>query len=141
MIREDQFLISRKPFAVDLNSLTGSQHPRGERFAFSGSINALWFRRQSGVTRACLGSLKLWSHYLREPLDVDNPHAVLSANLDGRYGGDCEGRWDGERYWGAQEPAVMEQHLAILRPMLANYPAIPDGFDGWWTFQPARGGA
>jgi hypothetical protein len=28
----------------------------------------------------------------------------------------------------------MEQHLKILRPMLANYPALPDGYDGWWRF-------
>ncbi|MFD9276860.1 hypothetical protein ACFWD7_06155 [Streptomyces mirabilis] len=135
MIREDRFLISRKPFAIDLATLTGDQHPRGDRYAFSGTANALWFRRQSGVTRACLGSLKLWSHYLPKPVDLDDPHAVLSADLDGRYGGDCEGRWDGERYWGAQEPDVIEEHLALLRPMLAHFPALPPGHDGWWTFQ------
>ena len=135
MIREDRFLISRKPFAIDLATVTGSQHERGDRIAFSGTANALWFRRQSGVTRACLGSLKLWSHYLPRRLDLDDPRDVLSADLDGRYGGDCEGRWDGERYWGAQEPDVQEQHLAILRLMLAKYPALPPGYDGWWTFQ------
>lgn len=138
MIRETRFLISRKPFAVDLNTLTGSQHPRGDRHAFSGTANALWFRRQNGVTRACLGTLKLWSHYLPEPLDLDDPHAILSADLDGRYGGDCDGRWDGERYWGAQEPDVIEEHLAVLRPMLNRYPALPPGHDGWWTFQEAK---
>ncbi|MDX2528014.1 hypothetical protein [Streptomyces europaeiscabiei] len=138
MIRETRFLISRKPFAVDLATVTGSQHPRGERHAFSGTANALWFRRQAGVTRACLGTLKLWSHYLPEPLDLDDPHAILSADLDGRYGGDTDGRWDGTGYWGAEVPDIQEQHLAILRPMLANYPEIPPGYDGWWTFQPAR---
>jgi hypothetical protein len=66
-----------------------------------------------------------------EPADA---HEFLTQHTDGRYGGDCEGRWDGERYWGAQEPAVIEQHLALLRPMLANYPNIPDGYDGWWRF-------
>lgn len=136
MIRESRFLISRKPFAVDLNTLTSSQHPRGNQYALSGAVDALWFRRQNGVTRACIGSLKLWSHYLPEPVDLNDPHAVLSADLDGRYGGDCHGRWDGERYWGAQEPEVQEQHLAILRQMLAHYPALPAGYDGWWTFQP-----
>src|SRR5690349_16924275 len=100
VIREHRFLISRKPFAVDLPTVTGEQHPRGALSAFSGAANAVWFRRQNGVTRACLGSLKLWSHYLPEPLDVNDPRAILSADLDGRYGGDCHGRWDGERYWG-----------------------------------------
>jgi hypothetical protein len=35
----------------------------------------------------------------------------------------------------------MAEHLAVLRPMLDGYvaspksPPIPDGYDGWWTFQ------
>jgi hypothetical protein len=134
VIREDRFLISRKPYAVDLSTLSGKQHERGDRIAFSGSVNAVWFRRQGGVTRACIGSLKLWSHYLPAPLDLDDPHAVLSADLDGRYGGNCQGRWDGIGYWGAEDLDVQAQYLAILRPMLASYPVIPAAYDGWWRF-------
>jgi hypothetical protein len=134
VIRNDRFLISRRSFAVDLATLTGDQHPRGDRYAYSGTVNALWFRRDKGVTRACLGTVDLWAHFLREPIDLDDPRNVLTADLDGRYGGTCHARWDGARYWGAQEPAEMEQDLAVLRPMLDNYPAIPDGYDGWWSF-------
>jgi hypothetical protein len=134
MIRADRFLISRKAFAIDLATVTGEQHERGDRIAFSGRANALWFRRQNGVTRACIGSLGLWSHYLPDRLNLDDPHAVLSADLDGRYGGDCHGRWDGTGYWGAEDLDVQAQHLAILRPMLAAYPTIPAGYDGWWRF-------
>lgn len=135
MIRETKFLISRKSFAIDLSTVTGEQHERGDRIAFSGTANAVWYRRQNGVTRACLGTLKLWSHYLPERLDLDDPHAILSADLDGRYGGDCHGRWDGENYWGAQKPFEIDLHLALLEPMLANFPVIPEGYDGWWTYQ------
>jgi hypothetical protein len=134
MIRQDRFLISHKPYAVDLSTLQGDQHERGDRIAFSGSADALWFRRQSGVTRACIGSLKLWSHYLPERLNLADAREVLAADLDGRYGGDCHGRWDGTSYWGNVTLEQQERHLAILRPMLANYPAIPDGYDGWWRF-------
>ncbi|WP_327223058.1 hypothetical protein OG229_02615 [Streptomyces platensis] len=134
MIRDDRFLISRKAFAIDLSTVTGSQHPRGNRTAFSGRANAVWYRRQNGVTRACIGMLMLFSHYLPAPLDLDDPHAILSAELDGRYGGDCHGRWDGTGYWGAEVPDTRDAHLAILQPMLANYPAIPAGHDGWWRF-------
>lgn len=141
MIREDRFLISRKPFAVDLSSfLSGEQTVRDEgtdheRYLYSGRIDAVWFRRKQGTTYACLGSLKLWSHNLRCRIeDTEDPAQVLSADLDSRYGGDCDGRWDGERYWGAQKPEVIEQHLALLRPMLANYPEIPAGHNGWWRF-------
>jgi hypothetical protein len=138
MRRETRFLISRKQFAIDLTTVTGTQHERGDQYSFRGTCNAVWYRRKDGVTRACLGSLMLFSHYLTEPIDVNDPHAILSADLDGRYGGDTHGRWDGERYWGAQEPSVMEEHLAILRPMLTDYPSLPASHDGWWTFQEAR---
>jgi len=138
VIREDRFLISRKPFAIDLSTVTGRQAGGINAISFSGTCNALWFRRQHGVTRACLGTLKLWSHYLPAPLDLDDPHAILSADLDGRYGGDCHGRWDGTGYWGAESLDAQARHLAILRPMLANYPETPAGYNGWWTFQETR---
>lgn len=134
MIRSDRFLISQKPYAVDLSTLTATQTPRDGRIALRGDVHAVWYRRKNGVTRANLGTLQLWAHYLREPVDLSDPHAVLSADLDGRYGGDCHGRWDGARYWGAQEPRVQALHLAVLEPMLANYPKLPEGHDGWWRF-------
>ncbi|MFF9786354.1 hypothetical protein [Streptomyces nigrescens] len=138
MIRETQFLISRRPFAIDLSTVTAKQVKHGVSdpyYNLSGQANALWIRRQGGLTRACLGTLALFRHYLPQPVNLDDPHAILTADLDGRYGGDCHGRWDGTRYWGAQEPALMEQHLAILRPMLENHQNPPPGYDGWWTFQ------
>lgn len=141
MIREDRFLISRKPFAVNLSTLSGGEQTvrhegtAHERYYYSGRIDAVWFRRKRGTTYACLGSLGLWSHNLRQPMaDTADPLQVLSADLDSRYGGDCHARWDGERYWGSQKPFEQDLHLALLEPMLANYPAIPSGHDGWWRF-------
>lgn len=122
MIRTDRFLISKRLYAVDLNSLT----THGESDAW---MTAAWFRRQHRVTRACIG--RLWD--IQRPLPKDAA-AFLAAHDDGRYGGDCDGRWDGERYWGAQKPEVIEAHLAVLRPMLAAYPEVPPGYDGWWRF-------
>lgn len=136
MIRSDRFLISQKPYAIDLSTVTGEQSQRGDRdtFNFSGAANALWFRRKDGVTRACLGTLMLFGHFLPEPLDLSDPAAILAAKLDGRCGGTCHGRWDGDCYWGAENPETVAEHLAILRPMLANYPNLPTGYDGWWRF-------
>lgn len=134
MFRSDRFLISQKPYAVDLSTLTGEQQERDGRWSFHGSANAVWYRRKDGTTRACLGRLGLFAFYLPGPVDVTDPCSVLAANLDGRYGGDCHARWDGTRYWGAQEPHVQALHLTRLEPMLANYPALPEGHDGWWRF-------
>lgn len=132
MIREDRFLVSRRPYAVDLSSLRGGMQttsPAPGRTYYQGRINAVWFRRRKGVTVACVGTL--WDFQDSAPADAAE---FLTRHTDGRYGGDCEGRWDGERYWGAQEPAEIERHLALLRPMLANYPDIPAGWNGWWRF-------
>lgn len=134
MIRSERFLISQKPFALDLSTLTGEQTKAGDYVIYRGTVAAVWYRRKSGVTRACIGTLHLWSHSLAAPLDLDAPQAVLTVKLDSRYGGDCIGRWDGENYWGHVPLAVQEQHLAVLRPMLADYPTMPDGYDGWWRF-------
>lgn len=136
MIRETKFLISHKPYAVDLNSLHGSRMdtPNGRNpYFYDGRINAVWFRRRSGVTVACIGTL--WDLQHPEPATA---RQFLEQHDDGRHGGDCHGRWDGDSYWGNVTLAEQERHLAILRPMLANYPAIPPGYDGWWTFQTPR---
>lgn len=121
MFREDRFLISRRLYAVDLDSLrTGDG---------DATLDAVWFRRKNGITAACTG--RLWDIQRPEPADV----AEFLARLDdGRYGGTCHGRWDGASYWGNVTLAEQERHLAVLRPMLANYPAIPGGHDGWWRF-------
>ncbi|MER0477074.1 hypothetical protein ABR737_01645 [Streptomyces sp. Edi2] len=138
MIQESRFLISRRPFAIDLSTVTAELREHGgihPYYNLSGQANAVWYRREKGVTKACIGSLMLIRHYLRKPVNLDDPHDILTTDLDGRHGGECHGRWDGKRYWGAQEPQKMEKHLAILRPMLDNYPCLPPGYDGWWTFQ------
>ncbi|MCY0960829.1 hypothetical protein [Streptomyces sp. H27-H5] len=130
MHRETRFLISRKPYAIDLDSLTVAEPgPRGSVWA---GVSAVWFRRRRGVTVACTGTLRDLQD--TTPADV---HAFLAAHTDGRYGGTAHGRWDGERYWGAQEPFQMALDLTVLEPMLAAYPDVPPGYDGWWTFQPA----
>lgn len=142
MIREDDFVMSHKQYAADLSSLNvASRTSYQGREYFHGTIRAVWFRRRrrSGygpvVTAVCLGTL--WDSQDTRPADG---RAFLERHDDGRYGGDCEGRWDGDRYWGAQEPDVMAEHLDLLKPMLASYeqdpknPALPDGYDGWWRF-------
>lgn len=122
MRRETRHVMSHRPYAVDLSSLR-VDHSRAR-------LDAVWFRRRHGVTAACIGHL--WDYQRPAPKDAAE---FLERHDDGRYGGNCEGRWDGARYWGAQEPAVIEAHLALLRPMLADLPNVPDSYDGWWTFR------
>ncbi|BAL87184.1 hypothetical protein AMIS_19640 [Actinoplanes missouriensis 431] len=96
MIREDRFLLSRRPYAVDLGSL----HVReiGEGYTTS-TVSAIWFRRRRGETVAVYGHL--WDH--------QNPPArsaieFLERHDDGRYGGRAEARWDGSTLWAPETP-------------------------------------
>lgn len=131
MIREDEFVLSHRPYAIALDSLRirdSYETCAGKSYWYC-EVSAVWFRRRKGVLAACMGTL---CDLQERPADIAS---FLAANDDGRYGGRCLGRWDGERYWGSQVPDVINfQHLPVLRAMLMNYPACPPGYDGWWRF-------
>lgn len=135
MIKLEKFVLSKRPYAVDLSSLRVKEMPRTEHSTrehelHSVGLTAVWFRGPKTAPKACIG--RLWDYMLG-----DAPTTAVEALQrmdDGRYGGDCQGRWNGEGYWGAEYPELAAEHMAILRPMLENFPAAPDGFDGWWTY-------
>jgi hypothetical protein len=140
VIREDKFLISKRPYAIKLDSLIAHQHRRqwkseppegaSEGTYWHCQIDAAWFRRRRGVTVAVLGTL--WDYQDTQPADAE---AFLLAHDDGRYGGSADARWDGSSLWSAGLTLDNEQLcLKILQPMLENFPAIPPGYDGWWRF-------
>lgn len=141
MIKLAEFKISKRPYAVALDTyqvkaskLTYADGSTGTEF-YRMSVYAAWFRRRSGTTVACVGSLHTGKRADRFPDGLPDVHAFLVGFTDGRYGGDCYGRWDGTSYWGIDGLLDrQERNLAILKPMLANYPAIPAGYDGWYSF-------
>ena len=127
-MKKAPFRISgRRRYAVYLDSLVLEPSPSGLTHA---TLRAVWLRRKGRVTAACVGTL--WNSFRVPPADAAD---FLARSTDGRYGGECLGRWDGTRYWGAQEPEVIEAHLELLRPMLNTYPEIPKGFDGWYVYE------
>lgn len=133
MKRVDKFVMSHRPYAVDLDSFRCKEsplrYPDGRTsMLYSLTVLAVWFRRKNKVTTAHIGTL--WESS-KEP--VSDAVAFLDSFDDGRYGGNCLGRWDGTGYWGAEDLDEQAKHLFILRPMLDAFPAVPDGFDGWWT--------
>lgn len=132
MKQEEKFVMSHKPYAVDLSSMrtthTGTRYD-GTPMA-TVVLDAVWIRRRGGTTVACTGTL--WDIQVPPP---GFALEFLAAHDDGRYGGRCAGRWDGTGYWGAERPETVAQQMALLRPMLENFPEIPDGYDGWWTFR------
>lgn len=130
MHRTEAFKFSKRPYAVDPATFTVETHTSIQgTHSWCWEVTAVWFRRRRRTTVACIG--RLWG---RQTVDCGGWEGFLTEHTDGRYGGDCWGRWDGINYWGTQNLAVMQEHLKILRPMLDQFPAVPPGFDGWWTF-------
>jgi hypothetical protein len=133
VIREAKFTQGHQPYAVDLESF----RPRGPELS-SAKISAVWFRRRRAgytgplQTVACAGYI---SECLVDPAPADAAD-FLARMADGRYGGHCLARWNGTELWapGAAEDQRAD-YLSVLGPMLAAYPACPDGWDGWWTFR------
>jgi hypothetical protein len=137
MRREDKFVLSHRPYAVDLSSLRLRMDPAiHSTWEDWWMVDAVWFRRRKGVTVACVGFLDDLQH--TAPKDAAE---FLAAHDNGTYGGDCLGRWDGTRYWGAtQDPDANMQYLALLRRLLADFqtspndPPLPATYSGWWRF-------
>ena len=127
MIRENKYVAGHRPYAVNLSSLAVGEASANGEFAYL-TIPAVWFRRRKGLLVACAGYL--WDF---QAADVEAPVFLMELGTSG-YGGTCQGRWDGTRYWGQQEPDLIDHHLNLLRPMLDNFPDVPEKYDGWWTF-------
>ena len=126
MIREAAMLVRDKPFAVDRDSFEvgPEDHPGYCQMA------AVWFRRRHGRVTANAGWLR--DYQRPEPAGVTE---FLMRYADGRHGGSCAARWDGSTLWCLAGEAERARYLAVLRPMLEGYPALPPGYDGWWRFE------
>jgi hypothetical protein len=142
MKREDKYLSSHAPYAVDPESFSvvekwatytnpdGSSR-RGETPHYSMTIGAVWFRRKAGVLTAHLGTL--WDSELARPADW---LSWLESFTDGRYGGRCETRYDGNNLWSPETDwPEMQERQVFLQEMLDDFPQIPARHVGWWTFR------
>jgi hypothetical protein len=132
VIKVDKFRFSYRPYAVDLSTWTAVSRGADyqDRSVWWVGLTAVWFRGPKTAPKACIGRLHA---YLTGEAPADAVEALQRMD-DGRYGGDCQGRWNGVGYWGAESPDLAAEHMAILRPMLDNFPEIPPGYDGWWTY-------
>jgi hypothetical protein len=143
MHRETRFLASRALYAVDLSKLQREQigTVRGTGTPLYGyTIPAVWFKRRHGANTANVGTLWTCSTNYHK-VGPDRPETPACEFLqftliDGRHGGRCRTRWDGDYLWSDPSTSYTQQtqDAEFLKRMLSRYPDIPDGFDGWWRF-------
>lgn len=131
MHREDKFVMSHRPYAVDLASFRIDEIRNGYKGEYAcATVSAAWFRRKNGINQAVVGELS--DSQCTIPKDAVQ---FLEQYEDGRYGGRPFARWDGTSFWCAgQDPDENAGYLELLKPMLADFPAEPPGYSGWWRF-------
>lgn len=134
MNRTDRFVMSHRPYAVDLSSWRRGEWKTsmdGRQYARH-TIASIWFRRKRGVTVAHLGTISTNS-------GTDSAEDFLRLHNDSRYGGNWIAAWDGERCW-TETPAAktdLDRYAEVLGAALTGFrndKAVPQGHCGWWTF-------
>lgn len=132
MIREDKFVFSHRPYAVDLGSLHITTHTSVYRPDFyQCTVQALWFRGRKNAPVSVAGSLST----LVDEIPRDGLHAMEQMD-DGRSGGAAVARWDGSNLWAPMMSFVeANEYLDILRDMLDAFPDEPGApYDCWWRY-------
>lgn len=138
MIKREELVISRKPYAVDLARIEGREWTEGRNLWVH--IPAVWFRRKregySGPMRtvACLGEIRELSGVAAWGAPSAEYLATVGCMYQ-RVEGDCLARWDGTNLWSLADESDRAGYLDVLRPMLENFPAVPPSYDGWWSWR------
>jgi len=138
MIRAPKLVVSRSMYAFDPTPLRlpTERYPNGN-WSGSAEFRAVWFKRKRGALVAVMGTYHPMSSVDSLPAESTYEQWVAAAN-DNRYGGYHEASWDGTALLGTGErvtPDVAARQVEFLTAMLAGFPNVPAGFDGWWAFE------
>lgn len=140
MTREDGFVLSHDPFAIDMGRFEREVREAGPVLA-TATVQAAWFRKRKGVLQACAGTMHGW--FGRDHSGTVPRSAADFARVADRRStwasATCMARWDGRSFWAAppMHPVAQCEYLELLKLMLAGFPEPPDGYEGWFRFTDA----
>lgn len=116
---------SQKPYAFDLSTFRVPNE-------WSATIDAVWPGRKNGVLTVTIGAFGLSPHPLSGAETL--PEMIAAADL--RYGGKWRAQWNGaDLLVNPSHPVSFKGKAALvtrLDAMLAAFPLVPAGFDGWY---------
>lgn len=140
MIEVPKFAISKRLYAVKPDSFTattGTGPPNHDPSStlVRDQVSAIWFRRKNGALAIHYGTL--WDYIIR-PLEAANSETLDDFIHDykgARYGGNTICTWNGTSFWGSDSSisrATEDGLIAMLDPMLSDFPNVPYGWLGWF---------
>lgn len=117
LVKLDKFTPSKRPYAIDLSS--------AKRGYSSLYVDCIWAGRKNGRTTASFGTLNA---YRVETVEE------LIEKIDMRYGGCSFAKWDGDTLItpSGVTQKLHSQYVEMLDAALNNFPAVPDGYEGWY---------
>lgn len=141
LIKTDTFKFASTFYALDWDSFEYEISSK----TVTGSVDAVWFKRQNGVTVCCTGVLTDTYNLERNNLVEGSiteaaVKDVFVNQFDGRYGGNTEARWDGENLWAPGLPMKEMMSFASVMDVLLKtfndsntYRQVPAGYVGWYS--------
>lgn len=137
LIKSDKFTFSKNFYALNLDGLIINRYEHTPAVAGI-VIPAVWFKRKNGTETVSIGTLGAAVRFDKfENGENVTPAEIitwLTETFDGRYGGNPHYQWDGSKMWA---PGTTFEQQAAQLPNLSKYlkdfPAIPDGYEGWYS--------
>lgn len=132
MIKSEKFSISKKHYAFDPNSISVGDGPLYSQASIETqpdlaevrwiSVQCFYYKKKDDKIMACFGRVR-W---------LARPPFTYERFIEGKYEGDPYAQWDGTNFIGTSVYADIVDFVKELDPILKSYPAIPDGYDGWY---------
>lgn len=140
MYQSDKYTTSRFFYAIDFDTFLGKKHIHGtatnghEYNYYQISFPAIWFKRKGDELTVVKGSVG--HHTKGHDFTDDGLIEDMIQNMDSRYGGNAQFRWDGMFMWGPEK--TWDDTVAAQKELdqhWENFPAIPVGYSGWWALR------
>ena len=125
MIKSDKFTISTRNYAFKEGSLR-PYHQSNDWYNGWWVMDVFCYKKKDGKTAACFGQV----HVIEKTDNFTEEEFIKKYRAT--YGPDMLASWNGADFIGTSNYESIVQYVEKLRPILRNYPEIPNGYKGWY---------
>tara|TARA_B100001250_G_C19754054_1_gene769230 strand:- start:341 stop:739 length:399 start_codon:yes stop_codon:yes gene_type:complete len=129
MIKSEKFSISKRHYAYLKGSLEERKDPYDPKrdtakYSYY-TLQVFYYKKKNGLIEACFGTI--WNY---APQGLSEKDFV--AQYSSAYGSDPYAQWGGTHFLGTSVYKDIVRYVKELDPVLKKYPAIPEGYVGWF---------